>query len=196
MESNVWEAIKKDYETTAVSFYQLEKHYGIGYKKINRVSKKEGWVKYKGSFVPKTQPTLNEKVAISPPKKINIDYENIDWSELVNRKIKEIIEEMGDKYSSIDKPLIVMYSKNYERYLKLELIVDDEGETLVSYKTGSRYLNPNFIALQAVEGTLIKLSDKLGLSVASRIRLGLNFGSEKELTLFDLISQHIKNDDE
>ncbi len=205
MKNNVWEAIKKDYETIAVSFRQLEKHYKIEYSKIRRVAIKESWVKYagddKGNFVPiylpKTQPTLDENINIAPPKKSNIDYANIDWGELVNRKIKEIINELGDKYSSIDEPLIVMYAKSYERYLKLTLMTDEEGETLISYKTGSSYLNPNFIALQAVEATIMRLSDKLGLSIASRVRLKLNFGNEvKELTLFDLIAQQLKGDDE
>jgi len=56
--------IKEEYETTKTSFKQLSDKYKIHYKKLQRVAKKEGWIKYKPN--PKTKPQKPHKRQISP----------------------------------------------------------------------------------------------------------------------------------
>jgi hypothetical protein len=49
----------------------------------------------------------------------------------------------------------------------------------------------------AIIERLSKVGEKLGLSIASRKRLGLRFGEEaKQKTLFDFLNETILDDDE
>lgn len=125
--------IRKKYETEHTSFRKLEAEFGINYKKIQRVAKKEEWQKF-------SLPKVHAKTKINP------EYKKI-VSKIAKRKIEELVAELGEHYSPVDEPLIVIYAMNYQRYLELEEIVNKEGEVVVSMKTGSTYMNPNFSAL-------------------------------------------------
>ena len=111
------------------------------------------------------------------------------------RKIEEIVKELEGHYSPVDEPLVVAYAKTYQRYLELEAIVDEEGVVVVSPKTGATYMNPHYSALQSAIANLAKLGDKLGLSIASRKRLGLVLGADdKTGDLFEL-AEKLSGDD-
>ncbi len=81
----------------------------------------------------------------------------------------------------------MVFAKNYERYIELEHDLAEEGVVLVSEKTGGRYQNPTFTALQAVQKTLLTYANQLGLSMSSRKILGIKLGSDKksEKSIFD-----------
>jgi len=173
-----WESMQWDYENSKIGMKKLGEKYGTYPMQISREAKKRKWVKY-------------------DPVKMALDkYENkpavVNHNGMLDtvavRKIYEIVEELGDNYSPVDEPLVVMYAKNYQRYLRLESIVDKEGEVCISPKAGATYMNPHFSALQAVISNMAKLGDKLGLSIASRKRIGISLGAkEKTKSLFDIV---------
>lgn len=174
-----WDSLQWDYENSKIGMKKLSEKYNTYPMQISREAKKRKWVKYDpvkiavGEFE-------NKKAVVNPNGMLDT---------VAIRKIQEIVEELGENYSPVDEPLVVMYAKNYQRYLKLESIVDAEGEVSISPKTGGTYMNPNFSALQAVISNMAKLGDKLGLSISSRKRMNISIGKEeKTQSLFDQVA--------
>ena len=180
--AEVWKEIRADYEGSRVSVRALAKKYGLNRNKINEKRKSENWVKY----LP-TAKSAKSKTALSAT-------DTVILGQIAVRKIEEVKAELGDHYSNLDEPLIVVFAKNYERYVELEHALAVEGVVLRSEKTGGMYQNPNFTALQAVQKTLLTYANQLGLSMSSRKMLGIKPGSGKksEMSLFD-ISDDINN---
>lgn len=170
---------KLEYETVGTSARKLSAKYSIPRNKLNKIIKSDEWLKYgsSGSSAKKSvTPTAPHAEILGPTAK---------------RKIKEVQEELGENYSQVDEPLIVVFAKNYERMIELELQVITEGVVLESEKTGGRYLNPTFTALQAVQKTLLTFANQLGLSMTSRKLLGIKLGGadrKSEKSLFDIAS--------
>lgn len=161
-----WEDIKKEVETTKRSYRSIAKDYGISYSTISKKAKKEDW---------KVDHRINKKVN----KSVDNPYIKV-LGKIALRKIDEIKDELADKYSPVDEPLIVMCARSYEEYLQLAEMVSIEGHVLASPKTGAKYLNPTFNAYQAVQKTLITVANQLGLSIASRKRLGISFKKKED----------------
>jgi len=181
-----WESMQWDYENTKVGMKKLGNKYGTYPMQISREAKKRNWVKYDPVKIA-MQKHETKKAVINPNGMLDT---------VAVRKIQEIVKELGDNYSPVDEPLVVMYAKNYQRYLNLEAVVDSEGVTCMSPKTGATYMNPNFSALQAVISNMSKLGDKLGLSIASRKRIGLSLEKEdKTQSLFDLVDGMSQDND-
>ncbi len=181
-----WESMRWDFENSKCNLEFLSKKYGTYKMQISREWKKREWVKY--DPVRNALEKYNSKKAVINPGGI--------LDTVAVRKIQEIVDELGDNYSPVDEPLVVMYAKNYQRYLKLEMVVDEEGEICISPKTGGTYMNPNFSALQAVISNMSKLGDKLGLSISSRNRMNMSLDKkEKTQSLFDLIEEISSVDD-
>lgn len=181
-----WESMQWDYENSKVGMKKLGEKYGTYPMQISREAKKRQWVKYDPIKI-----ALDEHES----KKVVINHNGM-LDTVAVRKIYEIVEELGENYSPVDEPLVMMYAKNYQRYLRLEAIVDKEGETVFSPKTGATYMNPNFSALQAVISNMAKLGDKLGLSIASRKRIGISLGAkEKTKSLFDIVEDLSQDND-
>jgi len=179
-----WDSLRWEFENTKISMRKLAAQYGTYPMDVSRKVKEFGWVKYDPV---KTALEKHEKNKVVNPHGI--------LGTTAVRKIQEIVKELGDEYSPVDEPLVVSYAESYERYLRLVSIVNKEGEVCVSPKTGSTYMNPNFSALQSVKSDMAKLGDRLGLSIASRKRLNLNFTKEeKTKSLFDLVAD-ISQDD-
>lgn len=181
-----WDSMQWDYENKKIGMKKLGEKYGTYPMQISREAKKREWVKY--------DPI---KIALdNHEKKPAVVNPNGMLDTVAVRKIQEIVKELGDNYSPVDEPLVVMYAKNYQRYLNLETVVDAEGVTCMSPKTGATYMNPNFSALQAVISNMAKLGDKLGLSIASRKRIGLSLGADdKTQSLFDLVDDMSQDND-
>ncbi len=178
-----WENIKWEFENVKCTLDMLADKYGVYKMKISRKSRKEEWVKYR----PATDNTNENAVTAVNPGGV--------LTTVGVRKIQEIVSELGDLYSSVDEPLVVSYAESYQRYLKLVLIVDREGEVIMSPKTGGLYMNPYFSALQSVKADMAKLGDRLGLSIASRKRLNLNLSKEeKTKSLFDMVADISEGD--
>lgn len=176
--NEIWESIKNDYQGSSVSVRALADKYSINRNKINKKRKEENWVKYVpsvGRAKSRTALSASDKAMLGP---------------IAIRKIEEVIEELGNNYSPVDEPLIIVFAKNYERYLELEQTLADEGVVLTSEKTGGKYQNPTFTALQAVQKTLLTFANQLGLSMTSRKLLGIKLGSDKksEQSIFDFVS--------
>jgi P27 family predicted phage terminase small subunit len=178
-----WEDIKKEVETTKRSYRSIAKDYGVNYSTISKKAKNEGW---------KVEHRINKKSS----KSVDCPHKKV-LGKIALRKIEEIKKELGNKYSPVDEPLIVMCSRSYEEYLELAEKVSIEGHVLVSPKTNAKYLNPTFNAYQAVQKTLITVANQLGLSIASRKKLGISFDkkeNEGQSSIFDFTK--LLNDDE
>ena len=173
------ESAKLEYETLGTSARKLSAKYSIPRNKLNKIIKSENWLKYgssrNGAKI-KTARTASHSKILGPT---------------AQRKIKEVQEELGDNYSPVDEPLLVAFAKSYERMIELELTIVHEGIVLTSEKTGGKYLNPTFTALQAVQKTLLTFANQLGLSMTSRKLLGIKLGGsdkKSEMSLFDIAS--------
>jgi len=91
------------------------------------------------------------------------------------RKIQEIKDELGENYSALDEPLIAILATNYELWIEQMQIVQEKGLTAISSK-GSEYI--------------IVISNQLGLSIASRKKIGLDVSDKKGTkTLFDIAEE-------
>lgn len=166
------ELMKKDVETTKDSYRKIAERYDTNHTQVGKNIKKYGWdVSHRSSKkVSKPQ---------NPHNKI--------LGSIALRKIEELKEELGDKYSPIDEPLIVMYAKSYERYIELEQKITSAGVTTFSVKTGAEYLSPTFTASLAIQKNLVTIANQLGFSLASRKKLNINFSKldEKQSSIFD-----------
>lgn len=173
------EALKEQVCGTSRSVRSIAKEFGMSHTQLNKKIKKEGWTRYVPPVSISTSDVENNKPHV----------EILGRTAL--RKIEEIKHELGDKYSNLDEPLIVMYAKSYEHYIVLEGRLAVEGYTILSPKTGGRYLNPTFSALQSVQKTLVTIANQLGLSMISRKQLGLKLGDgkPKEQSLFEYVEQ-------
>ncbi|WP_345969630.1 P27 family phage terminase small subunit [Sulfurimonas sp. HSL1-6] len=175
-----WEKLEKDYRAGEFATKAaMAERYGCSTTAINKKAKKEGWPIYE----PRSE--VLEKVSKKPPAK---PHEKI-LGPIAMRKIDELKNELGEHYSSVDEPLIVSYAKSYERYLDLEKRMVDEDVIAYSSKTGSAYIHPLFNAIQMTQKTLVTLAGQLGLSIASRKKLGINFNGEdgkRTQSLFDI----------
>lgn len=58
-----WQAIKTEYITTATSYRELAKKYGISYKTISVKGKDEGWVELRSQFVVKTHSEILDAIS-------------------------------------------------------------------------------------------------------------------------------------
>jgi len=169
-----WEDIKLKVEGSSTSIRAIAREHDISDTTIRKKIKKEEWVRY--------VPTVQGR------KKEVQSHKNI-LGQIALRKLYELKEELGENYNPVDEPLIVMYAKNYERYIELEIEMADEGVVAMSAKTGATYINPVFNALQMVIKNLAVLGDKLGLSIESRKKLNLQLGKKAETpSLFDIVS--------
>lgn len=175
-----WGKLEIDYRAgTFLTKAAMAERYGCSPTAINKKAEKEGWPFYEPSK------EVLEKASKKPVAK---PHEKI-LGTVAMRKIDELKRELGNNYSSVDEPLIVSYAKSYERYLSLEMKMSTEDEVLYSPKTGSAYLNPLFNAIQMVQKNIVTLANQLGLSIASRKRMGMHLGDDefnKTPSLFDI----------
>ncbi len=182
-----YDEIKDLVENTKQSYRAIADQYGTNHTQIIKIAKNDKWnISHRIS----KNSNIDTVPTDSPHKKI--------LGKIALRKIKEIKDELGHLYSPVDEPLIMICAKSYEEYINLAEKVAYEGYTCESPKTGATYLNPTFNAYQAVGKTLIAVSDKLGLSIAARKRLGIKFDKpgQEQLSIFDIIEDINKNDED
>jgi len=170
-----WDLVKKEYETTTDSLRAIAQRHGTNHTQIRKKADLGGWInKDRVSKIPSVSNAHNKIL-----------------NRVALRKIEEIKEELGEKYSSVDEPLIVMYAKNYERYLELEQTLLLEGVIAFSPKTGASYMSPTFTASLAVQKNLVTIANQLGLSIASRKKLDITLGQKEDegQSIFDFTSE-------
>lgn len=182
------ENIKNAVENTKRSYRAIAEEFGTNHTQIRNLIKIHNW---------------NVEHRISKNSNISTTEDKPHAAILGKtavRKIEEIKEELGDQYSPVDEPLIVMYAKSYERYIALEdklgLGVDKIIST--STKTGSEYMSPLFTATLAIQKNLVTIANQLGLSIASRKKLGLNFKKEDkgQTSIFDFAKNFAMDDED
>lgn len=171
------ESMKLEYEGGPISARALALKNGIPRNKLNKIIKEENWTKY----VPSASRAKKEVAQTASHAAI--------LGAIAIRKIKEVKEELGEHYSTVDEPLIVVFAKTYERYIQIEQDLMLEKIVLEGAKGGS-YLNPKYTALQGEKKTLLTYANQLGLSMTSRKILGIKLGSDKksENSLFDIVN--------
>lgn len=179
-----WDKLKEDYENTSRSLRSLAAEYGTSHTNITKKAKELGW---------KLRGKVSKNATGNGTKKD--DHRDI-LGKVAMRKMHELIKELGNQYSSVDEPLIVMYARNYEQWIELEKEIAKHGVTATSPK-GGLYLHPTFNASLALQKTLVTIANQLGLSIASRKRLGMKIGEEKkEGNLFDFLDAFSGDDDQ
>lgn len=57
-----WQAIKTEYITTATSYRELARKYGIAYRTVSMKGKEEGWVELRNQFVAKTSSEIIDAI--------------------------------------------------------------------------------------------------------------------------------------
>lgn len=177
--NEIIESARYDYENEKISFEGLSERYGRNSQFWYRQGKEAKWVKY----------GTDSKSVIKEDKKpiTSSTFDGI-LSNVAIRKIREIVEELGEHYNKIDEPMIVVYAKSYEYFIKLSKEVDEEGISLVSPKTGSQYSSPKFNAWLAVGKNIASIGEKLGITVSARKRIGIELGAkDKTDSLFDFV---------
>ena len=188
--AEVIETAKLDYENEGVSFATLAKRYGKNHTFWWRKAKKEGWTRKE-----QNNKNADSKANVTPADSITPGKFDGILDAVAVRKIKEIVEELGDKYSKVDEPLLVAYAKSYQYFLKLSREIDATGISLISPKTGALYTNPAFNSWLAVTNNIAKLGERIGVSVAARKRIGLVLGADdKTESLFDFIEKISEED--
>jgi len=167
-----WEQIRYEFENTSKSGRLIAREFGVSPGGIRRNAKIEKWKKFDSSVVADDE--LTGSLGNNPIlKKIAI------------RKILEIRDELGEEYSAIDEPLIIMYATNYQMWIELQLDIAENGIVSISSK-GSTYMSAEFMALKSVEKTIVNISNQLGLSVAARKKLKMSTQKDSTKSLFDL----------
>ena len=171
----ILEFMKVEYEGGPISARALAAKYDFPRNKLNKIIKDDNWTKFVPS-VSSAKKGMAQTASHTPILGV-----------IAIRKIKEVKEELGEFYSPVDEPLIVVFSKTYERYIQIEQTLMTE-DIVLSGSKGGNYLNPTFTALQAVQKTLLTYANQLGLSMTSRKTLGIKLGSaeKSEKTLFDI----------
>lgn len=173
-----WLLVRNEYENTVDSLRAIAKRHGTNHTQIRKKVDLEDWV--------------NDDRVSKVPNISNAHTKILGRVAL--RKIEEIKTELGEKYSPVDEPLIVMYAKNYERYLDLEQDLLKDGVIAYSVKTGAQYMSPTFTASLAVQKNLVTIANQLGLSIASRKKLNISFSKDEDSqTIFDF-TKEINND--
>ena len=168
-----FETIREEYQTTKTSFKRLATKYETHYKKIERQAKKEHWIKYNPKATPPT-PIKNTQI---------IQNTEIDTQTPTN-DIKELLK---GYFQPIDNIMLELFIDTYVSYQELKKDVSEEGRILKSQKGGT-YYNPKYSALQMEKMNLIKIQKELGVTIAQRVRLKLDFKEEStEPTIFDVI---------
>lgn len=179
--------IKEAVENTKRSYRDIAKEFGTNHTQIGNLVKNNNW-----NVEHRVSKNSNVSTLEAKPHSAILGKTAV-------RKIEEIKKELGKQYSPVDEPLIVMYAKSYERYIDLEskLGLSVDRIIAISSKTGSEYLSPLFTATLAIQKNLVTIANQLGLSIASRKKLGLNFKKEDEgqTSIFDF-SKELAFDDE
>ena len=170
-DESTWRKARNDYEVVGLTYKRIYEEYGISISSLKRKSKEESWER------------LNDVI-----KSIDVRASGMLTSVGI-RKIKEIREELGENYSVMDEPLILMFATNYQLWLNIEAQIMKEGYTAISSKR-TEYLSPAFLAKTQVEKKIITIATQLGISLLSRKKMGIEAGSKKkEASLFDIVDE-------
>ncbi|UTJ05400.1 P27 family phage terminase small subunit [Arcobacter roscoffensis] len=179
-----YELAKDKVENTKQSYRAIAKEHDVSHTKLIQIAKQDGW-----NISHRVSKKVSKSSNNSTKKRTEKPAHEKVLGKIAIRKMIELKDELGNKYSNVDEPLIVMYAKNYERYLELEQELNTRGILSKSVKTGTEYMSPNFTAMLALQKSLVSIAQQLGLSIAARKKIGLDLGKEDEgqTTIYDII---------
>lgn len=166
-----WETIEKDYSNGILNISEIAEKHGVDRSYLHKQAKKRNWKQEKS-----TQSTSVDLI------------ENAFISEFARDQYYLAKDKMSTNLTIIDDFSLKNWANLCGTIHKLETIVMEEGETIISPKTGSPYQNPNYNALISAKKTYQTLGKELGLTPTSRKRAGVTMGGEeKEKTIFDMV---------
>jgi P27 family predicted phage terminase small subunit len=169
-----WDFIRIEYEETTKSIRLIATENAITHGAIQRRAKKENWSR--GSL-----DVINDKSLTKASNPILKRH--------ALRKIEEIKNELGDNYSVLDEPLVIAFALNYQKWIATQEILLEENSIEVSSK-GSLYISPYENLAKMYENSFIKIAGQIGLSLASRKRIGVSTKSDSdEASLFEISGQ-------
>ena len=168
-----WDFIKSEYEETTKSVRLIATENGVSHGAIQQRIKKEKWIRTSLDVV---------------TDKMLVKSRNPILKKHALRKIDEIQKELGADYSVLDEPLVIAFALNYQKWIATQEILLEENSIGMSSK-GSLYISPYENLAKMYENSFIKIAGQLGLSLASRKRIGMSPKSDtEEASLFDLAS--------
>ena len=170
-----WLEIEKDY-SLGMSHGDLCRKYGISKAYLSETAKKKGW-----SFAADT-------VANTPSQFIN---------DTARAEFEKIINNLGDKITIVDEPILIILANQYAVYLELQETVKKEGTVLYNEKGRASFINPNQNAMQSVIKNISSISKEFGLTLASRKRQKINIETEdkKDKSIFDIANSFEYDED-
>ncbi|PHR57274.1 MAG: hypothetical protein COA44_06130 [Arcobacter sp.] len=171
-----WIFIKSEYEETPKSVRLIASENGISHTYINKKSKAENWKKFESD-------STIDTAAI---------YKKYKIGKVAIRKVQEVVEMLGNNYSPLFEPTILMFANNYELYLDMKTQLDKVGVLRTTSK-GTRIMSEEYKALAYIEKRLSELGIELGFTTAAAKKLGLVKSEDKtQSTVFDLNDKVVK----
>ena len=150
------ESVRSEYEVSGSTFKALSAKYGISIYHIKKSFKSDDWERF--DHLPVPSEIRNSGLLTS----IGI------------RKFAEILQSIGDRYDSSMSTLVSLLAIAYQKWLSLEL---EMAKTTNSHKyetlRGTEALSADFIAMDKIKKEIVTYSDKLGISVVTKHRMGL-----------------------
>jgi DNA-binding ferritin-like protein (Dps family) len=171
----IFTTIKEEYQSTKTSFKKLAKKHQIHYKKIERMAKKEGWIKYD----PTKAPTTNIQT-IEPPQKTIKQTESIQSIGTTEKEVIEklrgeikgewgkaffdsICEEMKGKFYLYDYFTLLLASNFYQTSIDARKKASKKLLS-VSGKNGTKYVSAEYNLHISATAQFIKLIRQLGIT--------------------------------
>jgi len=174
-----FKTIKKEYQTTKTSFKKLATKHSIHYKKIERMAKKEGWVKYHNPKAT-TPPTHTTKTTLKPTKQPNPKQPIGTTEKEVISELREqitgewgkaffdsICEEMKGKFYLYDYFTLLMASNFYQDSIDAREKAPNDLLS-ISEKTGNKFVSAEYNLHISATTQFLKLTKQLGLTPMSR----------------------------
>lgn len=166
-----WETIEKDFLQGILNISEIAEKHGVDRSYLHKQVKKRNWKQEKS-----TQSTGVDLI------------ENAFISGFARDQYYLAKDKMSTNLTIIDDFSLKNWANLCGTIHKLEMIVMEEGETIVSPKTGSPYQNPNYNALISAKKTYQTLGKELGLTPTSRKRAGVTMeAEEKKKSIFELV---------
>ena len=174
-----WELIEKDYLDENINISEIAEKHDIDRSYLHKQVKKRNWTREKSTKVH------------------SVDLlENAFISGFARDQYYLAKEKMSTNLTIIDDFSLKNWANLCGTIHKLEKVVQEEGETIISPKTGSPYQNPNYNALISAKKTYQTLGKELGLTPQSRKKAGVTMEKEKkENSIFDIINKEVRETD-
>lgn len=169
-----WEFIQSEYEETDKSIRRIAEENGVSEGTIRSRIKKNKWEKCSRSSEV-TQMLVTKSRSIGG---------------VAAKKVREIVEILGERYNPSFEPMIVVFTSNYEMWLELNEKMRISGMIDVTSK-GTKQASIEFIMMKEVEKTLREYASYIGLSMSEAMQLGLKGTSDQTDTILSDLGKKV-----